>query len=526
MHEHSELMTSREVRAAMPSAKPASSRRRLVRVAAVFVAALLGILVIDCLLEPAISPFRVFDADFSPEAVQRYMTALARMLGVLLAATVTVCGIAIPLTANNYTPKLISMFVRDRINWAVFGLMVAANTLAHWTLLASAGDPLPLANVALSSALALVCLLVVTPYAFYVFIALMPQRIVTRIRREVDEELELLARGKARDPALVRTDVVQNIKYLSNITLRSIDRYDRDTALHSLEALRRLFDHYFDRKKDMPALWFRAQRNEFLAQSHQVIRQIEDAGTIFEVELLEECALVLSVAIGKFRDGVRMIGNMVRHMGKVAVAAGDAGAVEAVCTYFNSFIRAAISARNPDAIYMLVFQYRQLAQELIDLSPKDALRVAFYLDYYGHQAVRAGIVFVANLVAYDLAALVRVAFEHAADCRGALFELCMDFDRSESLATIPGVLKSRIGLAVELEALGQRELVERICRQLCRAPRARLEAAVAEIDSVTTPYFWEVTDRRLHLDFIPPEKKDAYHAVKACLWKAVGASKL
>jgi hypothetical protein len=475
-------------------------------------------LFLDWLVEPGISPFHVIfvlGKQMGHEHIQDFLTALARLLGVILATSVTLCGIAIPLTANNYTPKLISLFVNDRVNWAMFGLLVTANLMTHWTILACVDGNVPYFNVLISSTLGFLSLLFTVPYAYYVFRVLLPETIVSHIEREIIDDLNAMVRSHLRDdPREVRARVFENIKYISNIVLRSIDRHDRDTALYSLETLRHISDHYSSCKAQMPLLWFEVDQEDFLSKPPEVLKQITDSGTIFEVELLEECALILSVAIGCFREGVRMLGVTVRHVGECATERGDEGTAEMARIYFNSFIRAAISRRNPDAIYMLIFQYRLLAESMLHKSPKHAVQVAFFLDYYGHQAVRTGIVFVANLIAYDLVFLVIRAYEEDASCRRELFELFLNFDRNDTLRNFPGVIKSHVKLMVNMHARGCEDESRALLAEFKHVEESLLRAAIEEVESVKDPFFWEITDRRRHLDYVEPTDHEHFSEVK------------
>lgn len=478
----------------------------------------LVLLLLDCLIEPEISPFHIMfelGQDMQAEPSRGFLTALGRLLGVILAASVTLCGIAIPLTANNYTPKLISLFVHDRVNWAMFGLLVTSNVLTHWTLLASSGSDIPRFNIFLSSTLGFISLLLTVPYAYYVFRVLLPETIVSHIEREIIEDLNTMIGSQGeRDALEIRRRVFENIKYISNIVLRSIDRHDRDTALYSLETLRHISDHYSDVKPRMPLVWFEVNHQDFLSKPPEVLKQITESGTIFEVELLEECALVLSVAIGRFREGVRMLGVTVRHIGRLATEREDEGTAEMARIYFNSFIRAAISRRNPDAIYMLVFQYRLLAEGILHKSPANAVRVAFFLDYYAHQAVRTGIVFVANLIAYDLVDLVIRAYEENASCKRDLFDLFLRFDRNETLRNFPGVIKSHIKLIIEMHARGLEDEQAGLMKEFKEIDYGLIKAAIEEIEGVDNPFYWEITDRRKHLDYVEPKFQASFKVVR------------
>ena len=74
-----------------------------------------------------------------------------------MATMITLCGIAIPLTANNYTPKLISLFVKDKANWAMFVLLaklVSADDVGTFSLALAIATPITiLAQLQLRAAL-------------------------------------------------------------------------------------------------------------------------------------------------------------------------------------------------------------------------------------------------------------------------------------------------------------------------------------------------------------------------------------
>src|SRR5437588_5325878 len=59
------------------------------------------------------------------------LSPMARAYNNILAMLIATVGLAIPLTANMHTPKLIDMFLRDRVNrlMLVFGALGAAHVL-------------------------------------------------------------------------------------------------------------------------------------------------------------------------------------------------------------------------------------------------------------------------------------------------------------------------------------------------------------------------------------------------------------
>src|SRR4249920_4100607 len=70
-------------------------------------------------------------ADVSNAKLVDVLSPMARAYNNVLAMLIATIGLAIPLTANMHTPKLIEMFIRDRLNQVVLfgGAFFAANVL-------------------------------------------------------------------------------------------------------------------------------------------------------------------------------------------------------------------------------------------------------------------------------------------------------------------------------------------------------------------------------------------------------------
>ena len=60
------------------------------------------------------------------------LSPVARAYNNILAMLLATIGLAIPLTANMHTPKLIEMFLRDRLNQAVLIIMAAGAANVIW----------------------------------------------------------------------------------------------------------------------------------------------------------------------------------------------------------------------------------------------------------------------------------------------------------------------------------------------------------------------------------------------------------
>lgn len=442
----------------------------------------------------------------------------SRVLGVVMSMMVALCSIAIPLTANVYTPKLIEIFVSDRTNRAVVGLYVLANAFVMWNLYV-------IEDVAPASARlrTFACLLVtlaalvgIVPYIFYVLRFLIPRSIVRHLEREVLEDFVDATRTTDDDDlARARAGALENIKYLGNIALRSVDRYDRDTAFEGLRALRAVFDAYETVKPRLPAGWFDLREAELNAIGPELGREVEKKRAAVEVAILLELSLVLPLAITRLPEIVAQVASLTRRFGVRTAERRDLGAREMVTLFFNTFLRAALQHKSSDSFYKFVYQYRRFAEEVLDVDAEHARRIGFFLDYYGHQAVRMGMGYLINVVAYDLAALCDLAYRKQAPCRRPILDLLIELDRDkDGLVQMPGVMKAQIILAAKLQTRGEEEPARSLLAELKKVPAPRLDEAFTQIVSAHDENFWEIADRRRHLDHVEAEFRGAVEQLR------------
>lgn len=491
--------------------------QRLLTIAvSVVVALLLAVMALE--IVPRIGP-ALFEPPRPGAALIDVLSDVSRVLGVVLSMVVALCSIAIPLTANVYTPKLIEIFVGDRTNRAVVSFYVLANALVLWQLfvIEDAAPASARARTFFCLGLTLVALLGIVPYIFYVLRFLIPRSIVRHLEREVLEDFAAAARTTDDDAlAAARAEALENIKYLGNIALRSVDRYDRDTAFEGLRALRAVFDAYETTKPRLPPGWFDLRESELNAIGPELGREVERKRAAIEVAILLELSLLLPLAIARLPEIVAQIASLTRRFGVRTAERRDLGAREMVTLFFNTFLRAALQHKSSDSFYKFVYQYRRFAEEALDVDPEHARRIGFFLDYYGHQAVRMGMDYLINVVAYDLAALCDLAYRKQSPCRGAILGILVDLDRdADGLLQMPGVIKAQVILAAKLQTRGDEEPARAIVTELKKVPTARLDDAFTQIVSAHDENFWEIADRRRHLDHVEAEFRGAIEQLRA-----------
>src|SRR6188474_803055 len=127
------------------------------------------------------------------------LSPMARAYNNLLAMLIATIGLAIPLTANMHTPKLIEMFLRDRINRWVLTFMAFGAAHVLWVEYMIGPEFAPLWSITIAIWLALVGWALLIPYFFYVVRFVDPSRLLIRLRDTATRIVEVVADRK-RDP--------------------------------------------------------------------------------------------------------------------------------------------------------------------------------------------------------------------------------------------------------------------------------------------------------------------------------------
>jgi hypothetical protein len=441
-----------------------------------------------------------------------------RVLGVILSMLMVLCALAVPLTANVYTPKLISLFVADRRNQFVFAAYVLALVFVLYNkyIVANALPEDAHARVLICLVVTVLAALSIAPVFLSVLGYLVPSTIVARLEREIRADLRRAQRARDAEELDAAHDVaIRNVQYLGKIVLRSTERHERESAYAGLAALRSVFDTYQLHKSYLPQEALRHPYNELHGLSPELALEVERRQATLEVAILQELSLVLPVAMERLPQVVARVAALTRHFGVRAAERRDDGVREMVTLHFNTFLRQALKARDADAFYKFSYQYRRFAEDLLDIDPAGAKRVAFFLDYYGHQAVRMRLGYLINVVAYDLAEVVDLAFRKRSPARQELLDVFSQLDRDEaSLLEMPGVVKAQIILAAKLRTRSESEPVSILLGELRKVHADKLAEAFAQIVATLEPTWWEIADRRRHLDHVEPRFRPAIDALR------------
>lgn len=445
---------------------------------------------------------------FDPSAARALASTVSRAFNNLLAMVLSFVAIAIPITANMYTPKLVEIFFTDRVNQAVLSFYAAMGAHAIYCQSVFVDGWTPDIHVWVLSTSGVFGFVVVIPYYVYVLDFLNPSTIIRRVRERVTDQFgQIPAEGPFSDS---RRRLDDRILQLGNVVLRAVDRSDRDVALEAIRALDDSLIAYSKVKPRLPDVWYRVERERFPGRSDEAMELLHSERTWVEHKTLLQLYLAYEAALAKMPDAVSAISLINGRVGLRASAVRDDAVLTLAIRFFNTFVRAAIAKRDVHAVFDVLHEYRTLAVDLLATRSEHVVEIGRHFRYYAGLARDAGMTFIQELTAADFAEVVRAAYERDAVVAPRLFDaftaLCEE-------GRGPRFAKSQAMLHASLEALGRQEECARLRRLLTTARTEDLQTATADIEGTGNPVFWEVTDRQVNLDFVPEGERENVLAV-------------
>lgn len=442
------------------------------------------------------------------------LSPMARAYNNVLAMLIAFIGFAIPLTASMHTPKLIEIFLRDRLNRWVLAFMAFGAAHVLWVDYLVGPEFAPTWAITLAVVFALVGWAILVPYFFYVVRFIDPSRLLVRLREESMAIVRKVAERKL-DPSDAQLQLSRRVSQVGTLILKSLDRNDRDVAAEGAWAIKLLIDHYASYKARMPKEWFVVDRGDFVGLSDEALEMLTEDRTWFEMKCLHQIERGFLHAVPKVNDVVSVFSDVLRVIATRADGYRDTAVLRLCIRFFNNFLREAIRARNLRSIYDVFQQYRRLGRELLE-RPELLRELGKHFSYYAEMARRQGLLFAPQLVVFDLGFVARRAYEGASTAAADLLAevLTLPHRTQDDLHSM--AVKAKLilgGFFVENNLAAEAELVR---RNLADVPSIEIERAEGELLAAERSFF-EVSDRQLNLEYVPPERREPLRAFCASL---------
>ncbi len=456
-------------------------------------------------------------ASGNPAKMVDVLSPMARAYNNLLAMLIGMIGLAIPLTANMHTPKLIDMFLRDRVNRFVLSFFAfgAANVLFVDYLIGPKFAPTWAFGLAVY--LAIIGWALLIPYFFYVVRFIDPSRLVVRLRDSANHIVATVAERKS-DPMAAQQLLATRVGQIGTIIIKSLDRNDRDVAAEGAWALKLLLDHYDKHKSRMPREWFVVDRADFVGFSDEALEMLSEARTWYEMKCLQQLELGFLRALHGPTDTVSVFSDAVRVIGCRSDERHDEQSLRLSIRFFNNFLRESIKSRNLRAVYDVFHQYRKLARTIVD-RPELLREIGKHFVYYAGMARAFGMVFAPQLAIFDLGFVTRRAYERASPAAPDLLKEVLSLPHRTGEDVHSMAVKAKIilgGFLVGHKLDAEADLIRKNLRDVDAQELERAERELLAADRS----FFEVTDRQLNLEYVPPERREPLQRFCASLQSA------
>ena len=307
-----------------------------------------------------------------PESRALLANGLSRTAVTLISTVFGCLFLAIPITANMYTPQLINLFVRSGTNQIVLGIYIFSAGQAVWVSRVAGHVTTPKYQLGLSFFLVLFTLILLLPYLFSVLRFLEPKTIIERVGRQTITLMGAPHKGKA---ANAQRRLAEGVRNLGNIVLRALDRSDRNVASAGVEALDRAAEAYLFTKDRHRQTWFSIDASHFPGFSREAIHLVNRDRIWVEMEILLQMNRAYSAALAKVPDVISAISRSHRHFALAAAERNDLGSLDLALRFFNNYLREAIKSKDIHAFYDLLYQYRLTAEKIWEPYPQRALQI-------------------------------------------------------------------------------------------------------------------------------------------------------
>ena len=478
---------------------------RFLRMILYLIMGALGIFVVQTLAELLFTGLSLPGlSTLTPAEARNLVNLLNGKLNQAMSILFIVTGMAVPLTANLYSLKFLELFIRNPVNVTILMFIILANISGLWTYYSLTATAVPRFQLGLMLILTLVSLVLILPYLMYVFRFLHPRTLLYLL--EGDVKAALKASRMAGKAAVNRERVAETLEHIANISVRSVDRFDRNTAIEGVLTLERIARHYWEGKEDLHPSWYEADQNFFLGFSSIAIEEMTASRTWVEMKLYYQFFEALRAACPRMPELTSTIAKSLRKLGLETASLENPALRELSIEYFNTFLRLTLNRHDVRSVFIILDQYRTFAETLEGKFPREVSEIAYYFSYYGAAAREQNLPFVVEAAAHDLGSLVKRAWQSRSSSREELLERFLSYDR-QARPVLSGVKKAHALLASYFLFSGQEGAADLIRQSFQGLSPDFIRSLKDDLLQVTRQKYWEVSERRMNIEFVPEPQR-------------------
>ena len=437
---------------------------------------------------------------------------LAEVTVAVLGIALTVVAIIVELAANRYTPRITELFLRDPVNIGVLSSFVVTTTLVVWTSMSIHGPTTPGPMVFVTLGAMSLSMLALLPYFAYVFRFLAPTRVVDRLRQSVTRSMANPQARRSRD------HLSKGIEQLGEMVLSAVASKDKGIAITGINAIYAVGIDFLKCHKELPSRWadpalLHRGDQDFVAMHERFLAKLAPEQRWILMKILRQYQSAFAEGMDTHPDINHLIAIRTRQLVQFALEQGDMESTRLTIRFMNTYLRMCINASNVPDAYNVFNEYRILGGTLIDAELSDlALEVAEHFRYYGLLAFHDQQAFTLETAAYDLSVLIEQAYTNESVLHDDLLEVFLDVDREPEgdrtkEVALRGVRKAQVKLATFYLAVDAEHYARRVFEDMKDELPERLDSIREELEAISQPDFWEVTDRGVNFDYLPPERR-------------------
>lgn len=460
----------------------------------------------------ATSPLELFQADKLGASSALILIGTAE--GVAIAIVIVVVVVGVQLSADRYSPRIIEIFVRDRLNTAVIGLFLGSMLFTVWVSLELKEDRIPQAGVLTAALLGFIDFALLLPYLRHLFGFMRGEVVIATIHHRATS---LLRRVVASGDLGLRHEFALAIDQITDIALGSIEEGDAEVGLAAIDSLCQLMVlEYIPHKSKFPAEWFRVGHYDLAGASDQVISETDATRTWVEYKILSRFVDLIGEVQPYRKEVIRTIARATRDMGLAALSHKDEELLQLVVRFFNTFLRASINQRAAPLGYAAMNEYRRLAETVAPERPELALAIAAHLIQYGRAFDAAGMPFALPTAYEDVSELCQVAQDRklALDLVNLMARNLGELRTTGSAVAQKGALNCVLKLCLWATEHERKELLAAALDGVRKMPAEWSGELLDRMQSSDRKRFWEVSDRVVAYEYVDPELRPHIAALR------------
>ena len=332
-----------------------------------------------------------------------------RTLNGFMAIVLTCIALVVPLTANLYTPKLVTLYVKHSLIVTMLSLLLGTH------IICLALNFLPLGsrwNRVLTDLLALIYLLVMVgalPFLYGISRFLRPSYFVPMLTKKGIHNLNAMVHRK--QAPYKGAELFETIDVVTNIALTGMHRGDRQIVLLALQSLHALLIEIIGSGSNGVSGW-RASRPFFvpgLAVEGQAFLIRE--GIWPEAYVVAQTLKVMEGANRQQHEILAEVASLMVSSAQLASVLHQDLVVELHIMAFNTLMREAVEEKDLRRFQNLSYHYRLLIEAFHEV-PVRMHEATQHLLHYGKIAARQNLHFALETVVYDMGELVLSLARH------------------------------------------------------------------------------------------------------------------